>query len=72
MKMTLYNEKQSYTVMKLDCMLQAMENRGSCNDREIYDYTIVFRQLNRKTQLRYEHLLETAMSLYDSEEQPCY
>jgi len=73
MNIKLYNEKQSYTVMKLDCMLQTMEAVGSCDYIELNRYTVVFRQLNRKSQIRYEHLLESAMDLYDSEDaQICY
>ena len=71
MKITLYNEKQSYTVMKLDCMLQTMENSGSCDFNELNAFVVVFRQLNKKSQKRYEHLLESAMELFDSEEALC-
>ena len=72
MNVKLYNEKQSYTVMKLDCMLQTIENRGSCDFNELNNFTVVFRQLPHKTQPRYEHLLESAMDLYSDEEQECY
>ena len=72
MKINLYNEKQSYLVMKLDCMLQTMENRGSCDFNELNNFTVVFRQLPHKTQSRYEHLLESAMELYSDEELECY
>ena len=72
MKITLYNEKQSYTSMKLDCMLQKMDALGSCDLNELEMFVVTFRTLSPKSQARYEHLLESAMDLYDTEEQPCF
>ena len=67
MKIKLYNEKQSYTVMKLDCMLQKMEILGSCDLNELEMFRVVFNTLPRQSQLRYEHLLETAQDLLKAE-----
>ena len=73
MKIQLYNEKQSYTVMKLDAMIQKAEILGSCDFNEFQMYIIEFRKLPKKSQIRYEHLLESMMNLYDSEdEELCY
>lgn len=73
MNFNLYNERQSYTVMKLDCMLQRAEILGSCDFNELDEFMVAFRQLNRKSQIRYEHLLELMMDLYDSEDaEICY
>ena len=38
MKIQLYNEKQSYTLMKLDAMLQKAEILGSCDFNEFQMY----------------------------------
>lgn len=67
----LYNEKQSYTVMKLDCMLQRAEILCSCDFNEFQVFLVVFRQLGEKAQKRYEHLLESMMELYSEEEELC-
>jgi len=73
MNIKLYNEKQSYTVMKLDAMLQKAEILGSCDFNEFQMYVVEFRKLPRKSQIRYEHLLESMMNLYSEEEQElCY
>ena len=73
MNIKLYNEKQSYTVMKLDAMLQKAEILGSCDFNEFQMYIIEFRKLPKKSQIRNEHLLESMMNLYDSEnEELCY
>ena len=69
MKIKLYNEKQSYTLMKLDAMLQKAEIVGSCDFNEFQQYIVEFRKLPKKAQERYEHLLETMMELYSDEEQ---
>lgn len=71
MNIKLYNEKQSYTLMKLDAMLQEAENRGSSTFNEFQQYIATFRTLPRTAQERYEHLLESAMELYSEEEQEC-
>jgi|TARA_R110002167_G_scaffold101023_1_gene263498 hypothetical protein len=73
MKIQLYNEKQSYIVMKLDCMLQKAEILDSCDLNELEGFVVTFRQLPRKSQVRYEHLLESMMDLYDAEDaEICY
>ena len=72
MNIKLYNENQSYTVMKLDCMLQKMEILGSCDLNELQMFRVVFNTLPRQSQLRYEHLLETAQDLLNIEEEECY
>lgn len=72
MKIKLYNEKQSYTVMKLDCMLQKMEILGSCDLNELQMFRVVFNTLPRQSQIRYEHLLETAQDLLNIEKEECY
>ncbi len=73
MKIKLYNEKQSYIVMKCDCMLQKAEILGSCDFNELNNFTVVFRQLPHNSQIRYEHMLESMMDLYDSEDtEICY
>ena len=73
MNIKLYNEKQSYTVMRLDAMLQKAEILGSCDFNEFQMYVVEFRKLPKKSQIRYEHLLESMMNLYSDEEQElCY
>ena len=73
MMIKLYNEKQSYTVMKLDCMLQRAENSGSCDLNELQSFLVAFRQMSKKAQKRYEHLLDSMMELFASEEEElCY
>jgi len=69
MNIKLYNEKQSYTLMKLDAMLQRAEILGSCDFNEFQQYIVEFRKLPIKAQKRYEHLMETMMELYSDEEQ---
>lgn len=72
MKIKLYNEKQSYTVMKLDALLQKMEILGSCDLNELEMFRVVFNTLPRHSQVRYEHLLDSAQDLLNIEEQECY
>tara|TARA_R110002153_G_scaffold15730_4_gene55914 strand:- start:510 stop:728 length:219 start_codon:yes stop_codon:yes gene_type:complete len=69
MKIKLYNEKQSYTVMKLDAMLQKAEILGSCDFNEFQTYIVEFRKLPIKAQEKYENLMESMMELYSEEEQ---
>ena len=69
MNIKLYNEKQSYTLMKLDAMLQKAEILGSCDFNEFQTYIVEFRKLPKKAQERYEHLLESMMNLYSEEEE---
>ena len=69
MKIQLYNEKQSYTVMKLDAMLQKAEILGSCDFNEFQTYIVEFRKLPIKAQQRYEHLMESMLNLYSEEEE---
>lgn len=69
MKIKLYNEKQSYGLMKLDAMLQKAEILGSCDFNEFQIYIVEFRKLPVKAQKRYEHLLESMMELYSEEEE---
>ena len=72
MKIQLYNEKQSYTVMKLDAMLQKAEILGSCDFNEFQMYIVEFRKLPIKAQQRYEHLMESMLNLYSEEEELCF
>ncbi len=67
-----YNTKQAYIVMKLDCMLQQMENTGYCDIEELHDFVTLFKTLGKKHQGRYFHLLDIASDLFDEVEQPCY
>ena len=69
MNIKLYNEKQSYTVMKLDAMLQKAEILGSCDFNEFQTYIVEFRKLPIKAQEKYENLMESMMELYSEEEQ---
>lgn len=71
MNIKLYNEKQSYTVMKLDCMLQKMEVLGSCDDNELQAFLVTYRTLPINSQIRYEHLLESAQDLLHIEDELC-
>lgn len=72
MKIQLYNEKQSYTLMKLDAMLQKAEILGSCDFNEFQMYIVEFRKLPIKAQQRYEHLMESMLNLYSEEEELCF
>ena len=72
MKIKLYNEKQSYGLMKLDAMLQKAEILGSCDFNEFQIYIVEFRKLPIKAQQRYEHLIESMMELYSEEEELCF
>jgi hypothetical protein len=49
-------------------MLQRAENSGACDLNELQSFLVTFRQLNKKAQKRYEHLLESMMELFIEEE----
>ena len=66
------NTKHSYTVMKLDYMLDQYKDYGWIDIQELHDFISLFRHLPQRKQEQYAFMLDAAADLWDAGEQPKY
>ena len=64
------NTKHSYTVMRLDFMLDRYKDYGFIDLTELHEFVIEFRQLPKNKQHKYAFLLDECAELWDAAEQP--
>jgi hypothetical protein len=66
------NQKHSYTIMKLDYMLDKYRDYETIDLEEMHIFVSCFNLLPRTKQQQYGWMLDEAANLWDSEEQPEY
>jgi hypothetical protein len=66
------NQKHSYTIMKLDYMLDKYRDYETIDLEEMHTFVQLFNLLPRRKQMQYGWMLDEAANLWDSEEQPEY
>ncbi len=64
------NTKHSYTVMRLDFMLDRYKDYGWIDLAELHEFVVEFRQLTPAKQKKYAFLLDECAELFDEAEQP--
>jgi len=66
------NSKHSYTVMKLDFLLDQYRDYGFIDLDELQHFVQLFRQLPLHKQRQYAEMLDEVAELWDAAEQPEY
>lgn len=64
------NTKHSYTIMKLDYMLDQYKDYGWIDIEELHQFIIIFRTLPQRKQKQYSWMLDEAADMWDNAEQP--
>ena len=64
------NTMNSYTVMRLDFMLDRYKDYGFIDLSELHEFIIEFRKLPKEKQEKYAFLLDECAALFDESEQP--
>lgn len=64
------NTMNSYTLMRLDYMLDRYKDYGWIDLNELHEFVVEFRKLPARKQHKYAFLLDECADLWDSAEQP--
>jgi len=64
------NTMNSYTLMRLDFMLDRYKDYGWIDLNELYEFVVEFRKLPQAKQRKYAFLLDECAELWDAAEQP--
>lgn len=64
------NTMNSYTLMRLDYMLDRYKDYGFIDLNELYEFVVEFRKLPQAKQEKYAFLLDECAELWDAAEQP--
>ena len=64
------NTAHSYTLMRVDFMLDRYKDYGFIDLSELHEFVIEFRKLPKEKQEKYAFLLDECAELFDKAEQP--
>jgi len=64
------NTMHSYTLMRLDHMLDRYADEGWIDIEDLHRFVVEFRQLPKEKQSKYAHLLDECADMWDAAEQP--